>query len=136
MPHNLLNDITWEKFVTGNMPGTIGMVMPDAAARSLNFKYTSGSKKNWVIARLALVGLAEVRVACGHEHGARERLLLEQPDGHERWACGADHDHVLMIMYHVVQRKCVRGGWVSAGVVWCGRVWSGVVWCGLVCASQ
>ena len=43
------------KLDTGIIPGTISAVIPAAATASRNRKKVSGSKKNWVIARLAIV---------------------------------------------------------------------------------
>ncbi len=50
-----------EKFPTGMMPGTIGVVMPAERARSRKRRNTSVSKQNWVMARFAPASILAFR---------------------------------------------------------------------------
>ena len=45
----LVKRSTWATLVTGMMPGTMGMVIPAARARSTKDQYRSQSKKSWVV---------------------------------------------------------------------------------------
>ena len=78
---------TCERFVTGMIPGTTGLVQPRASSSSTRRRYGSASKKNWVMAKSARSSLAsEVtavarpgRASEGAARGGRRRRPRSRP---------------------------------------------------------